>query len=74
MQDEIMNLHKDNHQSNQTEAHTITRPLPTSQQSAKEDESQDTVKSSPASQHDNLDESIEPGTSWPSQGIMDHSY
>ena len=31
MQDEIMNLHKDKHQSNQTEAHAITRPLPTSQ-------------------------------------------
>ena len=45
MQDEIMNLHKDNHQSNQTEPHTITRALPTSQQSTKEDESQDTVKS-----------------------------
>ena len=27
MQDEIMNLHKDNHQSNQTEPHTITRAL-----------------------------------------------
>ena len=73
MQDEIMNLHKDNHQSNQTEPHTITRPLPTSQQSTKEDEFQDTVKSSPASQHDNPDESIEPGTSGPSQGIMDHT-
>ena len=35
--------------------------------------SQDAVKSSPASQHDNLDESIEPGTSGPSQGIMDHT-
>ena len=33
MQDEIMNLHKDNHQFNQTELHNITRPLPTSQQS-----------------------------------------
>ena len=73
MQDEIMNLHKDNHQSNQTEPHTITRPLPTSQQSTKEDEFQDTVKSSPASQHDNPDESTEPWTSGPSQGIMDHT-
>ena len=73
MQDEIMNLHKDNHQSSQTEPHTITRPLPTSQQSTKEDEFQDTVKISPASQHDNPDEYIEPGTSGPSQGIMDHT-
>ena len=44
MQDEIINLHKDNHQSNQTEPHTITRPLPTSQQSTKEDEFQDTCE------------------------------
>ena len=73
MQDEIVNLHKDNHQSIQTEPHTITRPLPTSLQSTKEDECQDTVESSPASQHDNPDESIEPGTSGLSQGIMDHT-
>ena len=73
MQDEIVNLHKDNHQSIQTEPHTITRPLPTSLQSTKEDKCQDTLESSPASQHDNPDESIEPGTSGPSQGIMDHS-
>ena len=73
MQDEIVNLHKDNHQSIQTEPHTITRPLPTSLQSTKEDKCQDTLESSPASQHDNPDESIESGTSGPSQGIMDHS-
>ena len=52
MQDEIVKLHKNNQQSNSTEAGSITSSLSRRQQSTKEEESPGATKSIPTSQHE----------------------